>query len=115
MVLLWDATHTPRQRLASGRTGWPGSRDAWTATRRAAEEIEMRTAGQRGARATNEARVAQLRAIVPERRAAIAAIAAEAAAQAHPHEQARAAHATADAAHRQAEESRSARRTSYDT
>ena len=62
------------------------ARDAWTQTRRAAEEVETRTAGMRSGRAANEARVAQLRASIPERRTGIAAIAAERAAIAGQHE-----------------------------
>jgi chromosome segregation protein len=86
------------------------ARDAWTATRRAAEEIETRTAGMRSGRAEREARVAQLRAALPERGAAIAAIAGERAALAGHREPAAALHASAEAAHLQAEEERAARR-----
>ena len=103
-----DQARSRRDALAARRDE---AREAWTATRRAAEEIEMRTAGQRGARATTEARVAQLRAAIPERRAAIASVAAERAALVSQHEEARAAHDTAEAAHRKAEESRSTRRS----
>jgi chromosome segregation protein len=86
------------------------ARDAWTSTRRAAEEIETRTAGMRSGRAETEARVAQLRAALPERRSAIAAIAAERAALADHHEMAAARHTSAEAANLQAEEERAARR-----
>ena len=47
------------------------ARDAWTATRRAAEELETRTAGQRRQRSMHEARVAQLTASLPSRRVAL--------------------------------------------
>ena len=103
-----DEARSRRDALAVRRDE---AREAWTATRRAAEEVETRMAGQRSARATDEARVAQLRAAIPERRAARAAIAAERAALAAPHEEARAADATAEAAHRQAEEARATRRS----
>ncbi|HYI66966.1 MAG TPA: hypothetical protein VEW95_08600, partial [Candidatus Limnocylindrales bacterium] len=102
-----DEARSRRDVLAARRDE---ARDAWTRTRRAAEEVETRTAGLRSGRAASEARVAQLRAAIPERRAAIAAVAAERAVLAGTHEGARAAHAAADAAHRGAEEARTARR-----
>ena len=102
-----DETRARRDALATRRDE---AREAWTRTRRAAEEVETRTAGLRSGRAASEARVAQLRAAIPERRAAIAAVTAERAALTGGHDAARTLHATADAAHRQAEEARAARR-----
>ena len=102
-----DQARVRRDLLAATRDE---AREAWTLTRRAAQEVETRTAGLRSARTSNEARVAQLRAAIPERRAAIASVTAERAALAGPHEDARAAHATAETEHARAEESRAARR-----
>ena len=78
-----EETRSRRDALATRRDE---AREAWTLTRRAAEEVETRTAGLRGGRAANEARVAQLRAGIPERRAAIAAVAAERATLTADHE-----------------------------
>ena len=102
-----DQARSRRDALAVRRDE---ARDAWTQTRRAAEEVETRTAGMRSGRAATEARVAQLRASIPERRAGIAAIAAERAAITGQHEAATAGRASAEAAHLQAEEARAERR-----
>ena len=103
-----DQARSRRDTLAIRRDD---AREAWTHTRRAAEEVETRTAGLRSTRATAEARVAQLRAAIPERQAALAAVTAERAELAAPHEEARTAHAAAEVAHRQAEETRATRRS----
>ena len=50
-----DQARSRRDALAARRDE---SRDAWTSTRRAAEEVETRTAGMRSGRAASEARVA---------------------------------------------------------
>ncbi|MFN2418892.1 MAG: hypothetical protein ABR593_08210, partial [Candidatus Limnocylindria bacterium] len=96
-----------RDRAASHRDR---ARDAWTATRHEAEEIERRTAGWRGERAELEARVAQLRAAIPDRRRAREAIADERSTLSGQLDAARSGLATAEAAHRAADEVRSARR-----
>ncbi len=57
---------TRRDRLALQRDE---ARDAWTATRSAAEEIETRTAGRRRERGVLEARLTQLAASLPDSRA----------------------------------------------
>ena len=103
-----DAARSRRDAIAVRRDE---ARDAWTMKRRAAEEVEARTAGQRGERATIEARTAQLRASIPDRRRAIETIAAERSALASPLQAARSAHAAAEMAHRDAEGARAARRT----
>ena len=103
-----DAARARRDAIAARRDE---ARDSWTVTRRAAEEVEARTAGQRGERAALEARTAQLRASGPDRRGAIEAIAAERSVLASPLQAARSAHAAAEMAHRDAEDARAARRT----
>jgi chromosome segregation protein len=102
-----DMARARRDELAARRDD---ARDAWTATRRAAEEVETRTAGMRSERATREARTAQLRAAIPERRAAMTSVTAEHAALAGPLEATRATHASAETAHRDAEQARATRR-----
>ena len=86
------------------------AREAWTASRRAAEEVETRTSGMRSERAMLEARGAQLRAAIPDRRTALVAVEAERDALAGLLEAARAGHARAESTHREAEEARTARR-----
>ncbi|MGQ0608442.1 MAG: chromosome segregation protein SMC [Chloroflexota bacterium] len=102
-----DTARVRRDAVAARRDD---AREAWTVSRRAAEEIETATAGQRGERAALEAHVAQLRTAIPNRRSAIEAIAAERSAVEVPLEAARSAHATAEAAHRGAEGARAGRR-----
>ena len=103
-----DEARARRDALAERRNA---ARDAWTLARRAAEELETRTSGARAERAAREARVAQLRSAMPERRTALAAVAAEADTLREPHAAARARHAEAEAAHRDAEAARAARRS----
>ena len=102
-----DQARSRRDALAVRRDE---ARDAWTLTRRAAEEAETRTSGIRSERAMLDARVAQLRAALPSRRAALAAVTAEREALAGSLGEVRAAHESADAAHRVAEEARATRR-----
>ncbi|HEX7196696.1 MAG TPA: chromosome segregation protein SMC [Candidatus Limnocylindria bacterium] len=86
------------------------ARDAWTTARRAAEEVETRTAGRRSERAMLEARVAQLRSAIPDRRTLLDAVREERASLAPTVEAVRAAHGAAETAHREAEAARGARR-----
>jgi len=101
------AARARRDELAARRDE---ARDAWTRTRRAAEEIESRTAGMRSERANLEARVAQLRTALPEAREALAALDEERAAASGPLEAASARQAAADADHGAAEQARLAKR-----
>ena len=103
-----DAARARRDALATRRDA---ARDAWTATRRAAAEAESRTAGMRGERAAQEARVAQLQASIPARWEALASVAGARAALAAPLDRTRAAYVTGEAAHRDAESARAALRT----
>ena len=102
-----DEVRAARDELARRRDM---TRDTWTATRRDAAEIETRTASVRTERATAEARVAQLLATLPERRAAIERVGSERDAFAEPHRIARTANDAASEAHRAAEGARLARR-----
>ena len=102
-----DAARLRRDALAQRRDE---ARDAWTATRRAAEEVQRRTASTVVERATREARAVQLRAAIPERRAALDQVATERASVAGPHEAARQAVDAADGMSAAAEAARAARR-----
>ncbi len=82
------------------------AREAWVVARRAAEELENRTAGVRGERAALESRLIQLESAIPQRRSAIAGIGEELAALTEPAAAASAAHAAADGAHQEAERER---------
>jgi len=102
-----DAARARRDAVASRRDE---AREAWTHARRAAEELETRTAGTRSERASLELRIDQLRATAPERRSAVAVAVAERAALDEPFATTRAADADAEAAHRAAEDARASRR-----
>jgi chromosome segregation protein len=102
-----DAARQRRNELARRRDE---ARDAWTATRRAAAEIQTRTASTVVERAAQEARAAQLRAAIPERRGALQAVARERETLAAPHRAAREAVEAADAGSAAAEAARAARR-----
>ena len=102
-----DETRARRDALAARRDA---AREKWTGTRRAAEEIETRTAGMRSERANLEARVAQLRGGLPARRAALESLRLELDEASGPLEAARARQATVDGGHAQAEEARHAAR-----
>jgi chromosome segregation protein len=97
-----------RDALAARRDA---ARDAWTATRRAAEELETRTAGQRRQRSLHEARVAQLTASLPSRRAALDQLNGERDASNREVSRTREADAEASALQERAEAERRARRT----
>ncbi len=86
------------------------ARERWTGTRRAAEEIETRTAGMRSERANLEARVAQLGSGLPTRRTSLDTLTAELQEASVPLDAARARQAAADEAHAKAEEARHASR-----
>ncbi len=96
-----------RDALAGARDD---ARQAWTESRRAAEEAENRSAGQQRERAMREARIAQLTAGIPERRRELDALQAEhdelasAAATVRAHDEA------AVSAHAEAERLRARRR-----
>ncbi|MCV0403442.1 MAG: chromosome segregation protein SMC [Chloroflexi bacterium] len=98
-----DAARQRRDDLAKRRDA---ARDEWTATRRAAEEIETRTAGIRSERAHLEARIGQLRSSLPRRRSEIDELRAQRDEAAGPLEAAREERRVADAAHAAAEEKR---------
>ncbi|MEO5986242.1 MAG: chromosome segregation protein SMC [Candidatus Limnocylindria bacterium] len=102
-----DAARARRDELSARRDS---ARDEWTRTRRAAEEIESRTAGMRSERANLEARVAQLRDAIPEALVSMATIDDERAAASAPLEAARARQRAADADHAEAEKARLAKR-----
>jgi chromosome segregation protein len=102
-----DAARARRDHLARRRDE---AREAWNATRRAAEEIQARTAGAITGRATREARLAHLTAAIPDRRRALERATAEREELAAPLESARQAAADADAGSVAAEASRAARR-----
>jgi chromosome segregation protein len=87
------------------------ARDAWNATRGEAEGLETRVAGRRQQRSTREARVAQLSAGLPGRRAEVERVTAERADLAETANVARRADAEASAAQERGEAERSARRT----
>jgi chromosome segregation protein len=102
-----DAARARRDDLARRRDE---AREAWTLTRRAAENIQARTAGAITERASREARIAQLAASLPDRRESLARIAAEREELAVPLEAARHAVAGAEAARIAAEQDRAAQR-----
>ena len=102
-----DAARARRDELAGRRDE---AREAWTATRRAAAEIQTQTASTISDRAAREARAAQLRAGIPERRASLEQAAAEREDLAEPHRVAREAVEAADAGHAAAERARAAQR-----
>ncbi|MDQ3344776.1 MAG: chromosome segregation protein SMC [Chloroflexota bacterium] len=102
-----DGARARRDAIAARRDV---ARDAWTADRHTAEEIETRTAGMRSERLTLEARLAQLEVSIPQRRIAIAGITEERAALTGPAEAARAEHAAADEVHQKADQERVGRR-----
>lgn len=87
------------------------ARQRWSASRGAAEQVEMRTAGQRRERAMLEARVAQLATALPERRRATDRLEQELSGLVAATEAARTADAAALATARAAEETRGRRRT----
>lgn len=97
-----DAARARRDERAALRDA---ARDRWSITRRTAEETETRIAGRRQERALAEARVAQLQASLPDRRATLEtqtaerqALGAELGAARAADEEAVAVHATAEAA-----------------
>jgi chromosome segregation protein len=102
-----DAARARRDELAGRRDA---ARDAWSATRGAAEEIETRVAGRRREQAVREARVAQLTAALPARRTALAELSAERSGHEDDTAAARAADAEAVESLRIAETERAARR-----
>jgi chromosome segregation protein len=85
-----DSARRDREEAAAARDA---ARDAWAATRARAEAAELRSAGQRQARAAAEARTAQLEGEAPRLRLALEAMRAE-------HEQVRAQVARSHAADR---------------
>ena len=87
------------------------AREEWNATRGEAEGLETRVAGRRQQRSVREARVAQLSAGLPDRRASVERLAAERADLATAAVAAREADGEASAAQERAESERSARRT----
>jgi chromosome segregation protein len=103
-----DSARLVRDRLARQRDE---ARETWTTTRRAAEEVETRMAGRRRERGMREARLAQLRASLPDSRAGLERLSGERDASAV--ETARASEADAQAATQQdhAETERRARRS----
>ena len=101
------AARQRRDELAGARDR---AREQWTATRRDAEEAELRTAGRRREQAMAEARVAQLAASAPERTRANEELAAERTALADVLAAARTADEEAIAAHAVAETARGTRR-----
>lgn len=102
-----DGARARRDAIALRRDA---ARDAWTADRHAAEEVENRTAGIRTERSTLESRLVQLEAAIPQRHIAIAAVRKERAALTDPAKAASVAHDAADEAHREAERERMRRR-----
>ncbi|HUF06051.1 MAG TPA: chromosome segregation protein SMC [Candidatus Binatia bacterium] len=103
-----DRARSRRDALARRRDE---AREAWNATRHAAEALETRTAGRRRDRGRHEARAAQLTAVLPERRAALAQLTAEREATAGESHLAREADRHAAAAQAGAEAEREARRS----
>ena len=103
-----DRARAERDELARRRDA---AREAWNATRGEAEGLETRVAGRRQQRSVREARVAQLSAGLPDRRAGVERLAAERADLATAAVAARDADAEASAAQERAESERSARRT----
>ncbi|MGH2445729.1 MAG: hypothetical protein ACRDGD_06800, partial [Candidatus Limnocylindria bacterium] len=108
---LQAAAGEARRRRDAAGAARDAAREGWSATRLAAEEAESRTAGERRGRAVAEARVAQLRAGLPERRVALERLDQERKAVAAEATSAREADSSAEATRRAAEEARSARRT----
>jgi len=102
-----DGARARRDAIALRRDA---ARDAWTADRHAAEEVETRTAGARTGRSALESSLAQLEAAIPQRHIAIAAVGKERAALTGPAKAASVAHDAADEAHREAERERMRRR-----
>ncbi len=103
-----DAARARRDELARLRDA---AREAWTATRREAEALEMSTASRRRDRSLHEARAAQLGASLPGRRATIEAASAELDELAALMAEARASDRAAGEAAERAETERGARRT----
>ena len=102
-----EAVRAERDELARRRDE---AREAWTLTRRAAEQVQARTAGAITERAARAARVAQLTAVLPDRRESLVKLATERDAQAAALEEARQAVANAETARIGAEQARSAQR-----
>ncbi len=103
-----DRARSRRDALARRRDE---AREAWNATRHAAEALETRTAGRRRDRGRHEARAAQLTAVLPERRAALAQLTTEQEATAGESHLAREADRHAAATQARAEAERKARRS----
>ena len=103
-----DRARIERDELARRRDA---AREEWNATRGEAEGLETRVAGRRQQRSVREARVAQLSAELPDRRANVDRLAAERADLATAAVAARDADAEASTAQKRAESERSARRT----
>jgi chromosome segregation protein len=103
-----DRARANRDELARQRDA---AREAWNATRGEAEGLETRVAGRRQQRSVREARVAQLSAGLPDRRADVERLGADRADLAKAAVAARDADAEASAAQERAESERSARRT----
>jgi len=102
-----EAARDRRDRLARRRDE---ARDAWTATRRAAAEIQTQTASTVSQRATLESRAVQLRAEIPERRGMLGQASAQRTAMGPVHAAARERVSAADAAGDAAEATRATRR-----
>ncbi len=102
-----DAARARRDELARRRDE---AREAWTLTRRAAEQVQARSAGVITERAAREARITLLVAAIPDRRESLARIDAEREELAAPLDAARQAVAGAEAARVGAEQARAAQR-----